>query len=142
MFKKDLMLMMGINRRVFIKFLASSSIFYSQIALGEAKHSPIFFSAFNNERGESFISSFNQNGKILFTTPLNYRGHSVLYNKQNNTIAVFSRRPGNKISILDYSSGVIINEFKSHLGYHFCGHGCFSNNGKILFTSENNYEKH
>ena len=52
----------------------------------------------------------------------------------------FARRPGRFALVLDLVRGVIAHRVDSPDGRHFYGHGVFSQDGRLLYAAENNFE--
>ena len=66
-----------------------------------------------------------------------FRGHAVLqHSLRKNSVIFLSRRPGTRALEVDLMSGAAIAEFNCRPGNHFFGHGCFSQDGRVLFTTE------
>jgi hypothetical protein len=66
-----------------------------------------------------------------------FRGHGVLQHPLRKKSVIFlSRRPGTRGLELDLASGEVIGEFSCKPGNHLFGHGCFSQNGRVFFTTE------
>lgn len=69
-----------------------------------------------------------------------YRGHDTIQHPQKaNTTLMFARRPGTEaveINLQDASSKMA---FRCSKNRHLLGHGCFSNDGAVLFTTESDY---
>ena len=69
-----------------------------------------------------------------------FRGHGAAHHPQQaNIMLMFSRSPGTEGIVVDISSGNIIQRFSSPAGHHMHGHGCFSADGSVLFTTESDY---
>ena len=87
-----------------------------------------------------FIGVFNQAGEIVSRTQLPGRGHQVIdVPSKANKVLAFARRPGNWLIELDALTGEISQQFTTETHYHSFGHGCFSADGKHLFTTEHAY---
>ncbi|REL27801.1 DUF1513 domain-containing protein [Thalassotalea euphylliae] len=87
-----------------------------------------------------FIGVFNQAGEIISRAQLPGRGHQVIDvpNKANKVLA-FARRPGNWLVEIDALTGEISQQFTTETHHHSFGHGCFSADGRYLFTTEHAY---
>jgi hypothetical protein len=70
-----------------------------------------------------------------------HRGHDSLYHRQRQELLFFSRRPGRELYVVDENSGTLRHNIKCEDGYHYYGHGCLSNDGRYLYTTENNIDK-
>lgn len=86
--------------------------------------------------GLGWAGSANRNGRQIFT---GFRGHGVFQHAlHKNSIIFLSRRPGTRGLELNLASGEIVGEFNCRPGNHLFGHGCFSRDGRVLFTTEAN----
>ena len=75
-------------------------------------------------------------------TPIKQRGHALAINPEQISHAVLaSRRPGNILSLLDVDHGEILTQVSCRSNRHLYGHCSFSKNGKLVLTTENDYEK-
>ena len=67
----------------------------------------------------------------------NFRGHGVSQHPLHPShVIMYSRRPGNKAIVTDILKNEIVNHFNIAKNRFFYGHGCFSHEGKTLFTTE------
>jgi hypothetical protein len=65
-------------------------------------------------------------------------GHSVVGNPvQRERVAVLGQRPDKRSCIVDLVAGALVRAFEASPGRHFYGHGAFSADGRILYTTEN-----
>lgn len=70
-----------------------------------------------------------------------FRGHSVVQHPQKKaTVIAFSRRPGIQAVEINVVERTLKKVFECEPGRHLFGHGCFSADGSVLFTSEADYE--
>jgi uncharacterized protein len=68
------------------------------------------------------------------------RGHDLAINPVTGVCVVFARRPGKfAIAFGSYQGGEPIG-FATPAGHHFYGHGVFSHDGRLLYTTENALE--
>ncbi|MGL6260412.1 DUF1513 domain-containing protein [Vibrio sp. WXL103] len=82
------------------------------------------------------LTALNASGKIKYQHPLPARGHGLAYNKQQEQIAVFARRPGGFFDVLDKGTGQLIKRVYAQAPKFFYGHGCYSSDGALLFVTE------
>jgi len=96
-------------------------------------------SAMGNKKtgfGFGFMSAKQQ--KIAKQTSA-FRGHGVSQHPLHpNHVIMYGRRPGNMAIVTDILQNRQITSFKIAKNRFFYGHGCFSNDGKTLFTTEGN----
>lgn len=90
--------------------------------------------------GSFRASLFNNVGDVLVDIPLPGRGHGLIAHPDNAHAIAFARRPGTFALLIDLSAGILVQEIQSSAGRHFYGHGCFSHDGKLLYTTENDIE--
>ncbi|MBL4646371.1 MAG: hypothetical protein COA52_06295 [Hyphomicrobiales bacterium] len=86
------------------------------------------------------IALLDDSGALLQHMPLPKRGHDVVYSAAAQKLAVFSRRPGTFAAIMDRTMATPPKLITSPPNRHFYGHGCFSANGKLLFSTENDFD--
>ena len=107
------------------------------------KRSESFFvSAHNDYLGNHYIGAFNEKGKRVFSLPVSQRAHGMTVNPSHPLeVIYFSRDPGNEINLVNLASGKKIRTTICKKGRHFYGHGCFSHDGELFFTTENDFTK-
>lgn len=76
----------------------------------------------------------------LRVTPLPMRGHDIAINPATKTCVAFARRPGNFAVAFGLSKKLAPITFHAPANRHFYGHGVFSRDGRLLYTTENDYE--
>jgi len=94
----------------------------------------------SNERGHHFLSMVDSAGQRLLDIALPGRAHDVAIDPARRQAAVFARRPGDFVWVLDLSSGEVTHRITAEPGRHFYGHGLFTADGSRLLCSENAYE--
>jgi len=100
------------------------------------------FSACNDSSGQHFVAgwSINEPNKG-FKVAVPLRAHDSVVHPTRSQVLFFSRRPGNDIYCIDYQSRRLVRTLQAKTGHHFYGHGCFSADGKLLFTAENPFHR-
>ena len=134
---------MNTKRRHFLSLTTGTFInfFYNNFSFAKKNcFSPIFLSSAVDKDGHFYICCLNHLGIEIFRKKIPERGHGIAYKTQSKEAAIFSRRPGKHITIIDTLNGEIIEQFKSKIGRHFYGHGTYSENGLWLYASENEYD--
>lgn len=87
-------------------------------------------------RGEKF--SGLENAQTLAS---GFRGHGASQHLlRPHSVLLFARRPGVEAIEVDLPSGKIVARFHCAAGRHLFGHGCFSVDGSLLFTTEADYQ--
>jgi hypothetical protein len=107
---------------------------------GTKNYSAIYFSSGADKLGNYFLSGLTNSGKEQFRLSLPSRGHGAAYQPNSNEIAVFARRPGKYIIVVNVLSGEKLAQVTCKEDRHFYGHGVYSPDGKWLYTTENEYD--
>jgi len=69
------------------------------------------------------------------------RGHGIaLHPVRPGHVVLVNRRPGNRLWEIDLAGGTIVREVTAAAGRHFYGHGVFSRDGSLFYTTENRYQ--
>ncbi len=131
--------MIDLNRRTLLLTLASSA---AMLAL--PKHARAVFeaecfaAARKDDRGNFSAALFSLSGDMR-SVELPGRGHDIALRPDGGEWVAFARRPGR------FGVAVPIGRdqpvwFATKPGRHFFGHGVFSANGGLLYSTENDYE--
>jgi hypothetical protein len=67
------------------------------------------------------------------------RGHDLTFRPASRDCVVFARRPGTFAGVFSGEGGREPLWFKASEGRHFDGHGVFSGDGRLLYSTENDY---
>lgn len=102
--------------------------------------SPAFLSAGMKPDGTYVLCGLSSKGWITFELPLPARGHAAAAHPQLAEAVAFARRPGTYAIVLNCVSGQEKARFTAPPGRHFYGHGAFSADGDLLFTTENDFD--
>ena len=86
------------------------------------------------------VSVFDESGRIHHDVPLPGRGHGFAAHPLTGQVVVFARRPGQWALVLDPATGAELGRLSTPEGRHFYGHGAFSPDGALLYTSENRFD--
>lgn len=83
---------------------------------------------------------FDDQARIVASVPLGARAHGAASHRQSQRACLFARRPGMFMSTFDRRNpgAHVITEPVS--GRHFYGHGTYSQDGKLLYATENDYD--
>jgi len=101
---------------------------------------PAFLSAARAPDGRYLLAGLSYQGDIRFTCPLPGRGHAAAAHPNRPEAIAFARRPGRFAEVIDCLSGATLAQLQPPASHHFYGHGCFTPDGKRLFTTENDFE--
>jgi len=128
--------LMAISRR---QFLALSANLAGQIWItsAEASSSNIHFASCAKEGENHVLLLLDEKGQIVQKAPLPSRGHDVVFSSAGDQALVFARRPGIYLALWDFQNSDTPVFIKAAEGRHFYGHGCFSEDQRIIFATEN-----
>ncbi len=97
--------------------------------------SPACLSA--GKRGEGYVlHGLSAVGDSLFQIDLPGRGHAAAAHPTRPLAVAFARRPGTFALVIDCSTGAVRHQITPPVGRQFNGHGAFSADGSVLYTSE------
>lgn len=102
--------------------------------------SPAFLAAARLPDGSFALCGLDAAGAEIFAIPLPDRGHAAAAHPDRPEAVAFARRPGTFALVVDCASGAVTARLEAPTGRHFYGHGAFSPDGDVLFTTENDYE--
>jgi hypothetical protein len=100
----------------------------------------MFLSAAARPDGSYVLCGIDATLRVRFQIPLPSRGHAAAAHPTRPEAVAFARRPGTFAVVIDCVTGQQKAMLKSPIGRHFYGHGTFSSDGRVLFTTENDYE--
>lgn len=126
------------SRRAFVTMLAAAGA-APRIGWAEAG-SPAFLAAGKRPDGTHALCGLDETGGITFQIPLPSRGHAAAGHPARAEAVAFARRPGTFAIVLDCPTGREIARLTAPEGRHFYGHGAFSADGRILYTTENDFD--
>lgn len=127
------------NRRDFISFLVALGVSPGLLAAPdvEAKRQEFWVSAQGSRSNTYGVTRFSAGSNRLDTTLSGFRGHGASQHPLRKTsIIMYARRPGSSAIEVNLLNGNIENRFDCADNRHFFGHGCFSEDGQTLFTTE------
>ena len=87
-----------------------------------------------------WLTAFDADGRRSIEVPLPDRGHDTVIDPAHRHAVVIARRAGTFAMVIDLASGDLAQEIAAEPGRHFYGHGVFSPDGALLYTTENDYE--
>jgi len=89
------------------------------------------------KRGEAYVlHGLSAMGTSLFQIDLPGRGHAAAAHPTRPQAVAFARRPGTFALVLDCLTGAVSHRLTPPAGRQFNGHGAFSADGAVLYTSE------
>jgi uncharacterized protein len=99
--------------------------------------SPAYLAAARLPDGAYRLFGLNADGGAVFSVPIPDRGHAAAAHPTRPEAVAFARRPGTFAVVLDCAAGEVRAKLDLPGGRHFYGHGAFSRDGGLLFTTEN-----
>lgn len=100
----------------------------------------VFASSCRFANGQFGVALLNENGQTLSTLDLPGRGHDITHCPVTGRLVAFARRPGTFAVVFD-AAGNSLDLISAHEGRHFFGHGVFSGDGNLLYTTENQFDE-
>lgn len=98
----------------------------------------LFLTASDDLDGRHFVSATDARGVKRFSLEVEARCHGVAVAPvRRDRAVVFARRPGTVAYDVDLRAGAIRRTVRSAEGRHLFGHGVFSPDGSVLYTTEN-----
>lgn len=100
----------------------------------------MFLSAAAMPDGTYVLCGIDDKLQVRFQIPLPARGHAAAAHPTRPEAVAFARRPGTFAIVIECKIGRERARLQCTRGRHFYGHGTFSRDGNLLFTTENDYE--
>ncbi len=100
---------------------------------------PAWLAAAGTPEGGFVLCGITSAREIAFRIPIPARGHAAAAHPTKPHAVAFARRPGTFALVIDCATGEVRSRLASPPEHHFYGHGAFSADGSVLFTSENDY---
>ncbi len=98
---------------------------------------PLFIGCQRSAAGGQSLVGFRSGAlRPSFAVPLPDRGHDCAFHPRRPHGVVFARRAGTFAVVFDHQVGVALHRLDVAAGTHFYGHGTFSADGAVLFTTE------
>lgn len=131
-----------LDRRGFIKSAggAFAASLVPRAANALDRTDSVFGTAFMTEDGGFGAALLSERGEIIAKVRLPARGHEVVFSPDNLAV-VFARRPGTFAMAFRPDGSREPTLFSSPPDRHFYGHGTFSEDGKLLYATENDYDR-
>lgn len=136
---------MGITRRHFIGGTALAAA--AGVAFWGSRNWPapvpdgVLLSGFEDLPGNQYVGGLSlPDGKVFgHKVPARVHGNAV-DPRDPQRVLYFARRPGVDVFELDLGTMQVRTAFATPAGRHLAGHGLFSADGAVLFTSEHEYD--
>jgi hypothetical protein len=128
-----------IDRRMLLTGFASTAAILSLPRGAAALQAECFAAARKDDGGNFSVALFTLDGDVK-TVELPARGHDIALKPGGGEWVAFARRPGRFGVAVPVDSRPPV-WFASKPGRHFFGHGVFSADGKLLYSTENDYDR-
>lgn len=130
---------MAIDRR---SFLIGGGLAALAPGLGLAQPCPqsLFVGACREVSGSFAAVSYGEGCGLGQRITLPGRGHDLVQRPGSSECVVFARRPGTFAVAFRVDGPAAPVEFRTRPDRHFHGHGAFSSDGRLLYTSENDFD--
>lgn len=120
------------TRRAFLAGLAIAGL--PKLTWADAGAPSYVLAGMDGQNG--VLHGLNAMGESLFSLPLPTRGHAATLHPTRPWAVAFARRPGTYAVVLDCATGQAVDQLTPPDGRQFGGHGAFSSDGRLLYTSE------
>jgi uncharacterized protein len=132
------------ERRAFLRLLAvgvaAGMAPYARAApAGGAGREGRWLRAFGDRDGHFGVALLGGEGATRMRVRLAGRAHAVAVAPDRRTAVAVARRPGTWAAVVGMDGGPR-GTFQAGPGRHFYGHGIFSPDGALFYTTENDYE--
>jgi hypothetical protein len=130
---------MEFDRRALLVSLASTTAMLALPKRAAAFAPECFAAARKDDRGNFSAALFTLDGDVQ-AVELPGRGHDIAVKPDGSEWVAFARRPGRFGVAVSVAARPPV-WFASKSNRHFFGHGVFSADGKLLYATENDYER-
>lgn len=128
-----------IDRRGLIAGTSALILFAPRPGLAARITEPAFLTSAKSGDGYSGIV-MDVEARERWTLDLPGRGHGSAFRPGHTQCVIFARRPGTFAVVADRTDGRLLHTLSSPAGRHFYGHGCFSEDGRVLYATENDFD--
>jgi uncharacterized protein len=129
---------MAIDRRsLFLATLTALPAWSLTRALAGGGPEVAFVSSAKRADGTHAVLLLDREGRIVRDFALSARGHDIALDRASGRAVVFARRPGTFAVGFELDGAASPQIFTAIEGRHFYGHGAFSEDGRLLYVSEN-----
>lgn len=131
------------QRRAFIRAAGASFVagLMPRAALALEASDLVFASAIQQSAGKFAAALVTETGSVLATIDLPDRGHDITFSPEAGRAVVFARQPGTFAVVFDPKGQAAPVTLTSSEGRHFFGHGVFSPDGRLLYATENDFDR-
>ncbi|MBT3032391.1 MAG: DUF1513 domain-containing protein [Candidatus Thiodiazotropha sp. (ex Lucina pensylvanica)] len=128
----------GLTRRELIAGIAALTVLPSSLLATEAQRGrrDIWLSAQGDASDSYSLGWFDSGNASKVQIPSGFRGHGISLHPKKNCALMFARRPGKLAIEVDLESRAFREAFQCKHNRHLFGHGCFSADAGLLFSTE------
>ncbi len=132
----------AINRRSFLMgLLASGCVTGAMRASAADETQEELFHLTARRTGKSYEAVvLDAQGRDHYVVPLKARGHGFAFHPQHRQAVAFARQPGYFAVHFDIDGKREPRVFTMPEGRHFFGHGVFADQGRLIITTENDFD--
>jgi len=120
------------HRRGFLQIGMAGLLLGPAQLLADGNRVGHLLSCYSDHDGNHFLGMTDRQGRLLMNLQLPARGHGVSVDEQQRHAAVFARRPGDFVWIVDLRNRRVLQKISAAPGRHFYGHGVFTPAGQLL----------
>ncbi len=131
---------MAIDRRTFLTGSSALAAWSVSPAIARVDPSSLYAAARRGPDGQYSAAIFSPDGQDINAVTLPARGHDLALCPASGRCVVFARRPGNFAIAFRADKSEPPLSFEAPADRHFYGHGVFSRDGRLLYTTENDFE--
>ena len=133
---------MAIKRRTLLALLGAGPLTATKLwsPAGASTTQASWLSAFRTATGHYGVGMLDDQGQLRKQARLPVRAHAVIATPDRHGFVVLERRPGTFAALIDTATGQIRTRLDTTPERHFYGHGVFSQDGELFFTTENDFD--
>ena len=112
-------------------------------AAQDSESAGLFLSAASDRDGSHWLMGFTVKASSAiqqFKVALPGRGHHVAVHPSGDLFVAVARRPGTWLVLGDTRTGQVLAQLEVPAGRHLYGHGVFSADGDLFYTTESDYQ--
>ncbi len=129
------------KRRSFLATLGAAGLApVSVLSLAGQPAGLAYLSVRSDRRRRSFVAGIDVKGRLRFDLPLPARAHGIAVHPSREEAVVIARRPGTFLQTIDLRQGRLLETVHCTPLRHLYGHGVYSRDGRLLYTTENDFE--
>jgi hypothetical protein len=132
-----------LDRRSFLRMAGAAwlAALSARQSFALARTDAVFASGYRDRDGGFGIAVLAEDGTVIERTPLPARSHGMAFSPASGHLVAFARRPGTFALVIDRRGGTEPVTIAAAEDRHFFGHGCFSPDGRLLYASENDFDR-